>query len=225
MKIICGHYSEKGKRSENQDSIMLIRKENFEVFAIADGVGGLQLGREAGQLALNGFQNELIDNDITDIEYLRKLLMFKYKQINEHIYNLAFKNDIRMATTVSMMIFTKDKFILSNVGDTKVYQIRDNNIKTISKLHSIRHVLTMAVGGDREINPYFDIEDIQEGDIYIICSDGVYSFIDEVFMKDYFLNKKVFNEDEMNSLCIDIITHALSNGSNDNLSIIGIKIL
>lgn len=227
MKLIYGAYTDKGIREENQDSTMVMNTPMLKAFAVADGIGGLDYGKRAGEIAVNALRKELEECKTKDPLYLQELLKTKIKQINEYMFEASKKNHCSMGTTISALIFTEERFILGNVGDTKVFMVRDGSISTISKVHSLKekkNVLTMAVGPDSNIDPYIVHGEVWVGDIYIICSDGIYNFVAEEELMKLVQERVVMSNEETEQLCRGIVHSALSKGSGDNLSIIAVYV-
>lgn len=225
MKLIYGVYTDKGIREENQDSTMVLDTPMLKAFAVADGIGGLEYGKQAAAIAVNALRKELEECDIKDPLYLQELLKIKMKQINEYMFESSKKNHCSMGTTISVLVFAEERFILGNVGDTKIFMVRDGTINTISKVHSLKekkNVLTMAVGPDSNIDPYTVQGEVREGDIYIICSDGIYNFVAEDKLGKFFRECAMISNEAAEQLCKNIVESALSYGSEDNLSIIAI---
>ncbi|WP_372998036.1 PP2C family protein-serine/threonine phosphatase [Lutispora sp.] len=225
MKLIYGAYTDKGVREENQDSTLVLDTHILKAFAVGDGIGGLDYGRQAASIVVNALKKELEECDVTDSLYLQELLKIKMKQINEYMFESSKKNHFSMGTTISVLVFAEERFILGNVGDTKIFMVRDGTIDTISKVHSLRerkNVLTMAIGPDSNIDPYTVQGEVREGDIYIICSDGIYNFVAEDELRKLFHKCGIMSNEAAEQLCRNIVQLALSYGSEDNLSIIAI---
>lgn len=135
----------------------------------------------------------------------------------------------------------KQTYFLGNVGDTVVYKIRDKSIEIISQLHSVayennklrennlnsslKHVLTRAVGGDKEVQPFFTSGTINQNDTYLICSDGLYNHVSQKECLAIFHETEPKNNKEMMIACKQLTELAYEKGSMDNISIAAIKIL
>lgn len=227
MVILHGAYTDKGIRDENQDDIMVLDKPALHAYAVADGVGGLSFGRQAASMSLTALKKELEDCEATDIKYLKELVKVKLNQINQYIYNQAEARNVRMGTTVALLMLVQDSFILCNVGDTKVFMIRNASVREISKAHSLaeyKNVLTMAVGPCKEIDPHIIHGECRAGDIFIICSDGVYNYLSENAIRDLFDAGMEISGKMLEQQCRTAAEAALKNGSHDNLSIIAVSI-
>ncbi|OIJ21740.1 hypothetical protein BKP45_03310 [Anaerobacillus alkalidiazotrophicus] len=241
QRLTYGYCTEKGKREENQDMILAL--PHFFSFAIADGAGGHDFGRRTSEMTIEAFKTELEQCDQWDTEFLYYLFQKKYKQVNQHIYELGKKFSTSMVTTFSMVNFIHNDVLISNVGDTKIYRIRNHELQLLSKVHNVahellerneitenelknhqnKHMLTEAIGGTRSVNPYLKISRMQKGDVIIICTDGVYQFVDEATLLSLFSHNDQYTNEQLAKLCQQSVSKALTNGGNDNLSIIAVS--
>lgn len=237
-----GAYSCKGKREENQDSLAILTDSAFYTFVVADGAGGHQYGAEAGRLAVNAVNNEL-ENEINKApQYIELLLRKKYEQINGHLRSIEKNMKITMLTTLSTISFIDKEAVITNIGDTKIFLIREGQINCISEVHNAawelldkgminyeqylthdkRNVLTRALGAEDSIYPYSNIIEVNKDDIYIICSDGLYNHVSEDELINIF--KPYYDNDKLNHVCKSICDTALENGSNDNITVVAVQI-
>lgn len=243
-KIKYGFYTTKGKRNENQDSIATIIGNNIYTFAVADGAGGCDYGKETSSITVEAIKSEFEKKESNDFTYVEHLVKRKYEQINSHIYNLEQQMRSRMITTLSMINIIDDYLLISNVGDTKVFQIRNNELNLISQVHNKawilykngeityeqykkhkdRNVLTRALGANSTVQLYLKSLKIMKNDFYIICTDGVYNYIDEKEIKDKFFNDIIFTNEKLRKVCFEICEQCLDNNSDDNLSIVAVQI-
>lgn len=238
-KVIYSFHADKGIREENQDSLLIMGE--VPLFVVADGMGGGCYGSKVGQLAVKALQEEFSETKLDSLEYCYYLLEKKMQQISSYVYKLSCEKGCTMGTTLSAAIFKGDRVLIGNVGDTWICRIRNQKLKLLSKIHSVageqyenglisyeeykkhdkKHVLTQAIGTSDRITPYLAIEKVKEGDAYIICSDGVYNFIDEEELGRIVCKAK----DSLKEASVKIIDKAFENGSTDNMSIVIIKIV
>lgn len=243
-KIQYGSCTEKGIREENQDSILIFDDKILYSFVVADGAGGHDFGKKASNMTVSAIENELKNNNEYSIDYLYLLMQKKYQQINEFVYNHGKSINSKLVTTLSMVNIIDDEMIISNVGDTNIFRIRDGELTLLSEPHSLafekyakgeityeeyenhpqKHVLTRAIGGSATIKPYFSKDVLKDKDIIILCTDGVYNFVSEEVLVDLFTQDTSFTNDRLSDLCRQCVDLALKNGGNDNLSIIAIAI-
>lgn len=229
-------------KKDNQDSILvndsIINTTSFQtlinsekkadLFAVADGMGGYHYGHVASKRALE-FLYENKDK-ITNIEETSKVL----KGIQNSFAKLDEKYE-GMGTVLTGLNFRDDKIILFNVGDSRVYRFRDDNLEVLSRDHSLVYeyyldgkisfedMRTHKENGrvrssyrvlDRELGLY-QVEELDyiPGDKYLICSDGLWEMISHEQIEALMKNE------EYQSL-LDL---AIKNGGNDNISYIIIE--
>lgn len=232
-------HADKGIRDENQDSLLIM--DEVLLFAVADGMGGGCYGSMTSQMTIRALEDELKEDKMDSLEYGYYLIQSKIQQINKYIYNLSCKNGCTMGTTLSLVMFKDDGVLIGNVGDTWICRIRNSEFKILSKVHSVageqyerglisfkeyrehemKHILTQAIGTSDEIDPYLAVEKVRKGDIYIICSDGVYNYIDEKKLVDIAIE----SGDNLKEACMEIVKSSIENASDDNMSIVIIKIV
>lgn len=243
-RVRYGSYTCKGMRNENQDAMLIIDENKICTFVIADGAGGYSYGKQISKITIDALENEFKTISTDNINYIKLLIDKKYQQINAHIFKLEKEIGSRMASTVAMLNIVEGSYIVSNVGDTKIFLIRDDKIILISQVHNMawelyenneisyeeyknhrsKNVLTRALGGSSTLKPYYNVDKLKENDIFIICSDGIHNYISDEEIKDKFSGEMKISNEDLNKLCFEICEICLSNKSNDNLSIIAVQV-
>lgn len=224
-------------REDNQDSIHFSNDEHPAghglLFAIADGMGGYAHGGMASLLALESFSNILASQNGGSIT---KTLQRGVEIANLHVYQKAQQLGAgRMGTTLTAAYVFGDILYLAHVGDSRAYLIRDGRSicltedhtavgdmvrsKLISsdkiRTHAQRSVLTKSVGTDLFIQPDITQQKLKEGDRLVLCSDGVWSVIeDEEFAQVVSDSPTV---DEISQNLIDLAIH---HNTDDNASVV-----
>jgi PPM family protein phosphatase len=237
-----GVYSDQGRREENQDSYFIHPGGKVFSFGIADGAGGHQFGKHASELTVQALKSEFKSNIDDSIDYIKRLVEKKIEQVNAYIFEEGSKRNITMATTLSLLVYAQEQMLISNVGDTKVFLIRDGGIFCLSAVHTLayqeyeqgkitaeqlenhqfKHVLTKSIGGARETSPAVSVEKTCENDVFLICSDGLYNYVGEDELLQYF--QHIENKD-LNQLCQQCAQQAFDKGSDDNITLMAIEIL
>lgn len=177
-----------------------------------------------------------IDDTVSIIEKMNKM----YKLVNTDLYNRIEGNDEfqGMGTTLVMASIDNDKLFVGNVGDSRLYHIRDR-ITHITHDHTLaedfvkkhriernseaynnyKNQLTRAIGGGNTIRPDFFEVDIMEGDYILMCSDGLYNMVDDANILSI-INERISLEEKVSRL-IDL---ANENGGSDNIACLVIYI-
>ena len=224
-------------REDNQDSIRLPDLEHPVgpglLFAIADGMGGYAHGGVASLLALDTFSGILATQNGSSIP---KSLQRGVDAANLRVYQKAQQLDAgRMGTTLTAAYVFGEMLYLAHVGDSRAYLIRDGHATCLtvdhtsvgemvrSKLispdkirtHAQRSVLTKSIGTALFVQPDIFQHKLKEGDQLVLCSDGVWSVIeDEEFAQ---VAGKSSSVDEISQNLIDL---ALQRETDDNASVV-----
>lgn len=204
-------FSDPGKiNKKNEDSFLCNNDEGL--FLVADGMGGHASGEAASKLAVNTINEFVVTSRANDIKWpatYRKDLSLETNRILAGTYlgHLKIKETSEsdqsmkgMGTTIAGAIIDGDNLAIINVGDSRLYRIRNRAIKQLTTDHSLameharsgiisedeagehplRHILTRALG---HINASSKIDtfksEIMQKDLYLICSDGLYNMVNE----------------------------------------------
>jgi serine/threonine protein phosphatase PrpC len=225
-------------REDNQDSIHLPDLENpigsGLLFAVADGMGGYAHGGVASLIALEALTNSLItQNGNTSIS---KALRSGIEMANLHVYQKAQQLSAgRMGTTLTAAYVLGNVLYLAHVGDSRAYLIRNGHATLLSadhttvgdmvrskllspdkiRTHAQRSVLTKAIGISLFVQPDISEHRLQDGDHLILCSDGVWSVIqDEDFAR------VVSDIPSVEGISQRLVDLAIQNETDDNASVV-----
>ncbi len=202
------------------------------LFGVFDGMGGHLCGERASEIAADTASYEFAAYRGGAPDRLVQDICFKSNEIICDEMQRIVKG--RMGTTASMLLFENDRFQLCNLGDSPIFLIRNGSIEQISYEHSERHNyervfgtnydkkkkfrLTQNLGifpDEMELSPYLLHGEINEGDVFLICSDGLTDMVetDEILSV---ISKSNSVEDAGETL----LSLALANGGRDNITII-----
>lgn len=230
-------------RGENQDSFGIFpadahqHNDRGKLFMVADGMGGLERGSEASRMAVQTVQQSYFSSTTQ----VRTSLQEAIDKANQKIYEISRKNDLknRMGTTCTILVFLRDMAYLAHVGDSRAFLFRENCLTQLSQDHSLvaemlsrgmitaeaahnhpeRSVLTRAVG----VEPRVDADTpepirLQSNDGFLICSDGLSTVTSEEICE--ILTKK-----DPQAICQELVARAVQNGSQDNVTVVYIKVV
>lgn len=145
-----------------------------------------------------------------------------------------------MGTTIVTALFYDNRVAVAHVGDSRMYRMRGDIFETITRDHSLlqeqidsgmiskadartsknKNLVTRAVGIDAEVEPEVHVHDVQVGDIYLLCSDGLNDMVPDEEIGDAV---QAFQAN-LNLLATQLIQMANDNGGRDNVSVILVKI-
>jgi PPM family protein phosphatase len=240
--IECSGLSEIGPvREDNQDSIHLPDgshpPELGLLYAVADGMGGYTHGAVASALAIQKLAESLYrGNGRPNPKSLRRGV----ESANISIYKAAERLGAgRMGTTLTAAYIFDDALHLLHVGDSRAYLIRDQQATCLTadhttvgdlvrtrlipadkvRTHSQRSILTKSVGIGLFVEPDISRHKLQEKDYLILCSDGIWSAIqDEEFAQSVIESKGVEQVSQ------NLLNLAMDRRTDDNASVVAIHI-
>ena len=238
MKVISGSYTDIGTTREvNQDSIFCRtykkKKEYISLAVVCDGIGGLQFGEIASAYIveeISRWWDEVltwIDPDDTDPDIIFSHVRDAAEQWNSDFYEYKISQDIQTGTTMSLLLTVRDKYYIIQVGDSRVYLLRDGELKqltidaTVSRLGNngeMKSYLNNFMGKDEELFYTTMNGDIVSGDLFIVCCDGLYHHLelDDINVK----KSNIANEKKVNSFCNNLTKKMMSRGEKDNISVV-----
>ena len=224
-------------RTKNEDSILLLPEES--TWVVADGMGGHHAGDFASQTITQNMglfkQQAALEDSILLME---ENLINSNAIIRKKSLKLG-KNATIGSTVVSTYIWSKFIFVFW-AGDSRLYRYRDDNLVRLTEDHSYveelvkmgkieakdaeshpaANVVLKAVGIDDDFRVDFSYFEMQDGDIYIVCSDGLYKDLVESRISDIIKETK----DDLPLLVQTLLNSSLEAGGSDNTSIISIKV-
>lgn len=196
--------------------------KDTSVFGIFDGMGGEECGEVASYIASKIASTIDIGKEVT-----ADLSRFCHKA-NAEICNYAALHDVSaMGTTAAMLVFAKKEVVLCNIGDSKIFHLYDGRLEQISQDHvtvsvfGLKPPLSQNLGippNELIIDPYLARGAYNDGDVYLMCSDGLTDMVSVAEIAEAITSKSV---KEAITLLLD---KALANGGKDNITIILCKI-
>ena len=171
-----------------------------------------------------------------------QLIFDAVKSANEVIYSVSQSQPqcAGMGTTLVVGVFTNNKLLVGHVGDSRMYRLRDQKLSQITEDHSLlqeqiksglitpeqakysanKNLVTRALGIDPEVELELNEYDVEVGDIYLVCSDGLSDLVDDEVIESA-LNKLM---PDINVAAQALVQLANENGGKDNISVILIKV-
>lgn len=225
-------------RTNNEDAYYL--NEQHNLIAVADGMGGHKAGEIASSIAIEAIASLIAIKDrhaIMPAEVFRKV----FSEANQRIWNKAHDTEDckGMGTTLTSAWIVEDLAYVAHVGDSRAYLIHDGRIRQVTRDHTLveelikngsidresalshpqKNVLMKAVGADDGISPDLHEIEVYEGDIILLCSDGLTHYLKDFEIVDL-LSKETTLEASLN-LMTEL---ALERGGADNITAVAIRI-
>ena len=203
------------------------------LIAVFDGMGGETCGDEASytaaQYAKDAFGNSRRKQNS------EVLLTQLCHDMNIAVFNRAKEMHIsRMGSTAAMMYLKGKRASVCNLGDSKIFRLRNGHLEQISVDHTDAQELkkrginrkprlTQHLGIDPNemlIEPYITSFPVRRKDLYLLCSDGLTD------MLSYNEIQHIIETNTNVMVCVEkLVSHALDNGGKDNITVICCKIL
>lgn len=228
------------RRMINQDYVFCEDKQigNLpNLFIVADGMGGHNAGDYASRYCVEFFTKKVEASKLTSpIAIIEEAI----KDTNESLCNIAYEQSELngMGTTfVVATIFDKEMYV-ANIGDSRLYVIgkeirqitEDHSLveamvktgeldRSQARIHPNKNIITRALGANVTAQPDFFEVNLEEGDIVLMCSDGLTNMLDDETIAG------IINEhDELEQAAATLVKCANENGGKDNIAIIIIKV-
>ncbi len=236
-------------RSHNEDAIRICPELGLAV--LADGMGGYNAGEVASQMSVDIVCEQIIQKHAStwlprlpwQISTPEKWINDAITQANAQVIDVAGKNpdNFGMGTTIVVAMSHYDKLVIGHVGDSRVYRFRDDFIELITKDHSvlqsqidagliseaealyspIKNLITRAVGSSDDIEVEIHDYQMKQGDVYLLCSDGLSDMLDHLHMQQV-LRDQV---QDLEMCCKTLVYMANRNGGVDNISVVLIRVV
>ncbi len=233
----------------------IVESQKFEVnadgviLAVSDGMGGALAGEVASKMAVDTISRVFLDEDpektltpdIDDSSLVGKL--YEATLYANHLIHQKGRADAQfagMGATFTSVGITPEAIDLIQVGDSRTYLIRGEQIHQITKdqslvqqlidaqqilpeeaeTHTLKNVILQALGAQKEIYPVSSRLIPQRGDILLLCSDGLSNKINASAMQKIVRN----NINQLQIAAAELIKKANINGGEDNITLILAKL-
>lgn len=234
--------SDIGKAREiNQDYYSIPSPEDhLQIFILADGMGGYNGGEIASKLATESAKN-YIETNFNQIEHTRDEILKLIRNAIEYANMVVFeKSKVQeelqgMGTTLDICFIYNNKIYIGHVGDSRIYRIRGEIIRKLTKDHSYvqqlvedgkitreeanhhpkKNMLTKALGCTAYVEPDIRARNLEKGDILLMCSDGLTNMVDDEVI--YGMVRE--NPETASNILVDLANAA---GGYDNITVVTI---
>ncbi|AZV56256.1 Stp1/IreP family PP2C-type Ser/Thr phosphatase [Clostridium sp. AWRP] len=231
---MVGILSDVGKvRKLNEDFVDFYNGKNFNLYVIADGMGGHNAGEVASRIAVETTISYMKSNETSNME---EDLLKAVSVANDKIYELSISNSQfgGMGTTITVCLVKDKDMIVANVGDSSCYVAKYDGITKVTKDHSLvqqlvdegsiteeeaaihpnKNIITRALGTNKSVKVDIFKVNLEDVNRVIMCTDGLSNGVNMNEMYDIIMNNN--NEDA----CKQLIELSKLRGGKDNISVI-----
>jgi len=163
MRIRAGGVSKQGRRQNNQDAFSV--NEEAKVFAVADGMGGLEGGERVSREAVTAVRRQArgihrlarkasSSGSAQDRRALFNRVEQLYEDAGGTIYDMAEKEGQKMGTTLTTAVLSGDQLTVGHVGDSRAYRIRGRTVDLLTTDHSVAAMRYRR--GTMTLDEYYD---------------------------------------------------------------------
>jgi len=236
------------KRVRNEDVYSI--EEALGLYLVADGMGGHQAGGVASNIAAKivsqaykkwleegAHPEEIFGAQDPSLSVQGNYVLGSIRLANRIIYEMAnqYEQYRGMGTTIALLVVTPAIVIAGNVGDSRIYLIRDGQSEKLSKDHTVvseqvemgimtkeeaqnstlRHVLTRNLGSSQELD--VDIYEIEpsDNDRFLLCTDGLTDLV-----SDEEILGIAQRGDDPEEICRELVEMTLKRGARDNTTVV-----
>lgn len=227
-------------RNNNEDSVLAVPEHG--VVVLADGMGGHNAGEVASRMAVTLIAEQLgewlPDNSDASMRELRRAMAVGVDAANRSIFEAANTNaDYHgMGTTLVLAVVHQGEMVLGHAGDSRAYLWREGTLKQLTRDHSLlqeqidsglitlaeaamssnHNLVTRALGVEDLVLLDVQHHPIEEGDLYLLCSDGLTDMLDDEEIAEELADSTVFDPETRAQRLIDL---ANRHGGRDNISV------
>ena len=230
------------KREVNQDAIYAMSRGEIGLYVVADGMGGYEQGDKASKSIVdrmegwwNGFSGAKYENDFKKMVHS---LQQALEQANRDIF-YQYNQGAVCGSTVVVLFCWKELYAILYVGDSRVYRYREHKFRqlTIDEVWENQADLTEeekkknwkiyngkllnAVGIRDQLQCRVITDQINQEEIFLLCSDGLYKYCAEKQIRKYM--RKAQKGGKLHKCCEALMKKTLAGEAKDNISIIIIR--
>ena len=229
-------------RAGNEDNFYADANPFRGLFIVADGMGGHAAGEVASEMAVQIVTRELVGvrsaNDQAVIDRVAQSL----RTANQAIFSRTLQEVDKqgMGTTASVLLLAGGHYLIGQVGDSRVYLLRDGQLRQITKDHSYvqeqvdagfltpeqaryhpySNVITRCVGASESVEPDVYVGEARAGDVFLVASDGLTGMVDDRRLQQLLLSRA-----SPGRLVDALISEANGRGGLDNITAIVVQVV
>jgi len=221
------------QRNANEDSFFV----RPPIFVVADGMGGAQAGEVASKTAADAFDVDLPDGPPEQI--LRETILSANRSIHELARNDPSRAGMGTTLTAAIVSAEREEVAIGHVGDSRAYRLRGGRLEQLTRDHSLveemrrkgqltdaqaedhpqRSIITRALGPEPEVEPDVHSVPAAPGDVFLICSDGLTTMLDEAQ-----IGKLLARATSMSAATRALVDEANRAGGRDNITVLAFRL-
>jgi protein phosphatase len=229
-------------RSGNEDSFFAEADSRRGVFMVADGMGGHAAGEVASEMAVQIVARSLLQIESVMQPDAAERTAQSLRDANRAIYDrmLAENDKQGMGTTASVLVLSDGHYLVGQIGDSRIYMLRDGALVQLTKDHSYvqeqvdaglltpeqaryhpySNVITRCVGASETVEPDLYAGEARIGDVFLVASDGLTGMVDDRRLQQILLARS-----GPGRIVDTLISEANGRGGLDNITAIVVQVV
>ncbi|MDP1835294.1 MAG: Stp1/IreP family PP2C-type Ser/Thr phosphatase [Chlamydiales bacterium] len=232
-------------RQKNEDVWGQIPEHH--IYILADGMGGHRSGDVAAREAVSALTRILkeklpsLPDDQRTIFDVGGCIRQAIEEANRVVYELSKTDDSLkgMGTTLCCLHIHDEGLIYAHVGDSRIYRLRAGDLEQLTEDHSLlrelvaagqireqnagdfvyKNIITKAIGTEPIVEPSVAVRDLESGDTFLLCSDG----LSDLLQKDS-IEEILKSDKDMNVIAQRLVDAAKARGGHDNITVVLIRV-
>jgi len=232
LKISAGQYSDKGRKETNQDfhGICVPNEPQLSAkgiaVALADGISSSAVSDVASQYAVAGFlEDYYCTSEAWSVKTSAERILsatnsWLHAQTQKSQYR--YDKDKGYVCTLSAMVIKSTTAHIFHVGDSRIYRLRGRALEQLTSDHRVwiaqgQSYLGRALGFKPQLEIDYQTQQVEQGDIFLLATDGVYEHVSEHDMAGI-IHGSADAPEGLDTAAKAIVEKALQQGSADNLT-------
>ena len=239
MPLVYSYNSNKGRKEKNDDAVSVSKNKQGAVIGIVcDGVGSHSNAAYSSNYIVSTLEKEWQDLTFANFNNMKNWLYDRIENLNTELYTKSKDNQKKMGTTIVTVAIFDNQVVVYNIGDISAYGLTKDNVMNVvtvedsfvgalisagaiteeeAKSHPEKHVLTQALATRENIDLHTFIDDVDNYDYFLLCSDGLTNMIEKEEIQN------IVRNDELSIAVNKLIDKCVERGGVDNISVAIIK--
>ena len=239
MPLVYSYNSNKGRKEKNDDAVSVSKNKQGAVIGIVcDGVGSHSNAAYSSNYIVSTLEKEWQDLTFANFNNMKNWLYDRIEKLNTELYTKSKDNQKKMGTTIVTVAIFDNQVVVYNIGDSSAYGLTKDNVMNVvtvedsfvgalisagaiteeeAKSHPEKHVLTQALATRENIDLHTFIDDVDNYDYFLLCSDGLTNMIEKEEIQN------IVRNDELSIAVNKLIDKCVERGGVDNISVAIIK--
>ena len=239
MPLVYSYNSNKGRKEKNDDAVSVSKNKQGAVIGIVcDGVGSHSNASYSSNYIVSTIEKEWQDLTFANFNNMKNWLYDRIEKLNTELYTKSKDKQKKMGTTIVTVAILDNQVVVYNIGDSSAYGLTKDNVMNVvtvedsfvgalisagaiteeeAKSHPEKHVLTQALATRDNIDLHTFIDELNNYDYFLLCSDGLTNMIEKEEIQN------IVRNDELSIAINKLIDKCVERGGIDNISVAIIK--